>query len=421
MNSKKWTLAIRPTGHPSAIFDITDPKKETIQTGKDTFVMAHDKDTKIVLRKKFATVFLHNGHSEASIIDLSAKTQNIVQRTCIAPCNSRSIKFVFKSGTSQRIQKEFENYCLLRTMQGVKTLEPLGYVVNTQLDYGFLFTVLSQQVIPLSAINYQQILTSQRKEFIGSTAHVLSVLHSEGITHNDPKLKNFLYKKGSSGDPIVIDLVKMNLSRNRTVIDWDLDLTSPKLQALRYDFLNFLGSSVYHGLITDMDEIRMFLKHYIKARHRISQDRDSEDASKAKPHQLEKFIDRIRYALELHPTDKNIQNLRKLYGLPPLKHPGRRKDDAAKTTDDSRRVDSAASSIDISHNGAFPTTKDAAAEPDVIADQPVLPFEQGIRTKVAIPTNQGGNTSDSPQQPESRIHGKDTEKDDGDVGVQGTS
>lgn len=315
MHRKEYLIKLKPTGQQEYVFQIKDPKKEDIvllPLGK--YIRIEDEKSIFMIKNDYYKIFLDGNHTFKGHVSLSPKTMNIVQEAeVICPnydCTKKKLKYVLKSGTNKRIEKEFKNYVDFHKIKGIHTLYPIGFVINkisSEIASSFHFTKLEENVIPLSAIDYKNILKAERMEYIKKCSETLAILHSNGYTHNDPKLKNFLLKHNNS--LLIIDLVKTNYSTEQINFDINQSLSSPKMQAIRYDFLNFLGSAVYSNLITDYEDIELFIKSYLKIRSDSSQ---GKIIKKGKPHEINKFIVDLISAIQLHKTDKNIANIIKV-------------------------------------------------------------------------------------------------------------
>jgi tRNA A-37 threonylcarbamoyl transferase component Bud32 len=300
------TISIHPTGHEVKIFKIMEPIRETtFESGNKKLRQVEDNLTIIAFDPKYEEE-LFSQWSLPKSIDLSGKTFNTVEyirTTADLAYNRKSMKIVYKSGTIDKVRKEAINYCVLSNLREISTLCVLGYVANKLEGRGFMFTRLEEGVVPLSAIDYTQIKTEQREEFIQKLAFTLGLLHAKGYTHNDAKLKNFLHPKQNSYPLFVIDLAKMNFSRQ------PLDI-----QAVRYDILQAVGDSVFHKLIRDQFDAEKFLKMYLRSWN------ENNGHDKPKPKEVQDFFDLMKSSLEMHPTDKNIQNLQKIIEKPETKN-----------------------------------------------------------------------------------------------------
>ena len=312
MNRQKYKISITPLGYENIDFEISNPKKEEILLPTGKYVKVEDENAIFVIKKDLYVPFLDGSHVYKGHIALSPKTMNIVQKVDLIcrKCNQyKRFSYVIKSGVPRKVEKEFYNYVNLHAIDGIDTLSPLGYVAfknrNSQRD-GFHFTRLEDNVIPLSALKFNTILDQERIGYISSCASILATLHSNGYTHNDPKLKNFLLKKS---EILLIDLVKMNYSNNLIRFNWSDSIYSTQMQSLRYDFLNFLGNAAYSGMIRSSAEIELFFKEYIKAQKKLT---DSKVVRKGKPHELRALITDLLTAVSLHKSDKNILNLIKV-------------------------------------------------------------------------------------------------------------
>ena len=296
------SITIRPTGHEAKVFEIKEPIQDRI-LGSDYYklIQIEDNINIIAFDQKYERELFSQWLSPKKI-DLSGKTYNIVEyvhTTADSNLGIKPMKIVYKSGTIDKVYKETINYCILSKFREISTLCVLGYVANKIEGRGFMFTRLEEGVVPLSAIDYTQIRTDQRGEFIEKLAFTIGFLHAEGYTHNDAKLKNFLHPKQNSYPLFVIDLAKMNYSRH------PLDI-----QAVRYDILQAVGDAVFHNLIRDQFDAEKFLKMYL----RVQNERNGDD--KPKPKEVQDYFELMKQSLELHPTDKNIQNLQKIIDKP---------------------------------------------------------------------------------------------------------
>ncbi|MEM3369504.1 MAG: hypothetical protein QXE90_01475 [Candidatus Micrarchaeia archaeon] len=314
MHRKEYSIKIEPVGHAPYHFYISEPKKEEIlllPVGK--FIKIEDESTLFMIKSEQYKSFLDGKHTFKGHISLAPKTMNIVQHAEISCRNcekSKKIRYVLKSGTNQRVEKEFNNYVSLHTFSYGITLFPIGYLINKRSDSAsssLLFTKLESDVIPLSAIDFNKLIKEDRLKYIKMSAELLALLHYNGYTHNDPKLKNFLLKK-SNDRLLIIDLVKMNYSKTRLILDLENKLSSPKMQSLRYDFLNLLGNAAYVNMITEPEDIVFFIKCYVKMQHELS----NGYISKLKPHESNHFLGDLMSAISLHKTDKNIANIIKV-------------------------------------------------------------------------------------------------------------
>lgn len=268
---------------------ISDKEKAAAETGvyERLFCEISNGEYSLCYDQKYAEqLFLEWRTSKK--IDLVGKTANIVEQCHTEDVSGQKLKFVFKSGTISKVLKEFYNYCDLKRIEGISTFTTLGYLVSLREGNGFLLTLFEDHVIPVSTINFEEIRQEQRAEFITECAEVMGRLHACRITHNDAKLKNFSYSKRFSIPLFLVDLAKMN------VTGADRKLSS---QAVRYDLLTLLGSSVYHRMIRDEVDVKIFLERYVKVRG----GGDSGD--------VKMLFEELETSLPLHPTDKNIQNL----------------------------------------------------------------------------------------------------------------
>ncbi|MCX8202485.1 MAG: hypothetical protein N3G74_01615 [Candidatus Micrarchaeota archaeon] len=310
MNRKEYNIRIEPIGYNPYLFSIREPKKEHIlMPPLGQYVKVEDANTRFIIKSDHYKQFLDGQHNFKGHISLAPKTMNIVQHAeVICPdCKVKKLKYVLKSGTKERIEKEFNNYISLHSLSQGMTLYPIGYIIDKNSDSpasSFLFTKLETDVIPLSAIEFRNLIKEDRMNYIRASAELLALIHYNGYTHNDPKLKNFLLKKANER-LMIIDLVKMNYSRARLVLDMEHVLSSPKMQAIRYDFLNFLGNAAYSGMISDSSDIVYFIKSYVKYQSALSEG----NLKKGKPHEVSRFIGDLLSAISLHKTDKNIANL----------------------------------------------------------------------------------------------------------------
>ncbi|MEM4589842.1 MAG: hypothetical protein QXK21_01060 [Candidatus Micrarchaeia archaeon] len=314
MYRKEYSIKIAPRGHEPYHFYIRQPKKEEIMllpVGK--FIKIEDENTSFIIKKDYYRLFLDGNHTFKGHISLAPRTMNIVQYAEVS-CNdckkNKKIKYVFKSGTNQRVEKEFNNYISLHSISYGITLFPIGCLINKISNCpssSLLFTKLETDVIPLSAIEFNNLVNEDRLRYIKMSAELLALLHYNGYTHNDAKLKNFLLKK-SKDRLLIIDLVKMNYSRSNLILDMENKLSSYKMQSIRYDFLNLLGNAVYVNMIREPEDIAFFIKNYVKMQHELSEG----GISKLKPHEINHFLADLMTAIFLHKTDKNILNILKV-------------------------------------------------------------------------------------------------------------
>ncbi len=312
MHRKHFKVELRLTNGGPFIFELHEPKTEEalLPTGK--YLKMEDEHARLVLKKDYYRLFLDGNHVFQGHISLSPKTMNIVEKAKVYLRDSqyKTLRYVLKSGTASRVEKEFYNYSKINVVDGLSTLSPIGYVIKKDLSnkgFGFHFTKLETNAIPLSSIDFTSLIKEERLDYLDSCARTLAILHSNGFTHNDPKLKNFLLEKKRI---MIIDLVKMNFSRNQLLFNSSYSLSSPKMQALRYDFLNFLGNAVYARMITDAIEIEKFIKVYVKAQKESCI--VSSRVEKVKPHEVRNFTAQVLSSIFLHKTDKNIANIIKL-------------------------------------------------------------------------------------------------------------
>jgi len=316
MNRQKYSISITPLGYENIHFEINHPKKEEIILPTGKYVKVEDNNAVFVIKKDLYLPFLDGNHVYKGHIALSPKTMNIVQRVDLIYKkfdHYKRLSYVIKSGVPRKVEKEFYNYVNLHTINGIQTLLPLGYVALKNSDSqhdGFHFTKFEDNVIPLSALKFNTILNHERIEYISSCASILAILHANGYTHNDPKLKNFLLKKRKI---MLIDLVKMNYSNNLIKFNWSHAIYSTAMQSLRYDFLNFLGNAAYAGMIKDSSEIELFFKEYVKTQQKLI---NSKEIRKGKPHELKALIRDLLTAVLLHKSDKNILNIIKVIKSP---------------------------------------------------------------------------------------------------------
>ncbi len=314
MHRKEYSIKIEPVGHAPYHFHISEPKKEEVMLlpiGK--FIKIEDDATLFMIKSEQYKIFLDGKHMFKGHISLAPKTMNIVQHAEISCHNcekGKKIKYVLKSGTNQKVEKEFNNYVSLHTVSYGITLFPIGYVINKKSDSSsssLLFTKLESDVIPLSAIGFNNLIKEDRLKYIKMAAELLALLHYNGYTHNDPKLKNFLLKK-SNDKLLIIDLVKMNYSKTKLILNLENRLSSSRMQSLRYDFLNILGNAAYVEMIKEPEDITFFIKSYVKKQYELSQG----SVSKLKPHESNYFLSDLMTAISLHKTDKNIANIIKV-------------------------------------------------------------------------------------------------------------
>ena len=300
MSKKEYRLVVKLPNSEKKEFIVKEPlieRNATFKTPHQTpFIDLIGKETKtrIMLKKSCATQLLSEW-TEPKRIDLIGKTANIVMRVQNLPIPGlETIKFVYKSGTSKRVVREFHNYCLFSRVKGIRTLHPLGFAVDFDAKIGFLFTLFERNVVPLSSINYTTILSEQRHMFIRKCMEEIAIMHAHNITHNDLKLKNFLHPKGT-GPLFIVDAAKMNFSKR------DLHI-----QAIRYDILTFVGSAIFHNMIKDYHDFSEAVRIYLKTLAKIRR------TEMPRPHETKLFVEKMKEYLPLHPTDKNIQNLQKI-------------------------------------------------------------------------------------------------------------
>ncbi|MEM3407968.1 MAG: hypothetical protein QXW80_00880 [Candidatus Micrarchaeia archaeon] len=314
MHRKEYLLKFEPVGCQHFVFQIKEPKKEEIfisQVGK--YIKIEDENVKFVINKEFYKVFLDGVHKFKGHISLSPSTGNIVQRVDVSygeNTTQKKLKYVIKAGRPNKVEKEFNYYLRLYKTPNIKTLYPIGYVINKKSNTavsGFHFTRLEENVIPLSSIDHKSILKEERVGYISMCAEILANLHFRGYTHNDPNLKNFLLKAGK--DMLIIDFVNSNFRNEPYIYTLKNKLTDNKMQAVRYDILTFLGQAVFNEMIRETDEIIYFIKSYVKAQRKLSDDPDLE---KVKPHEGQLFLVDLLNAISLHKSDMNIANIIKV-------------------------------------------------------------------------------------------------------------
>lgn len=208
-------------------------------------------ETVLRLYPRFEELFSGAWSFPPQKIPLVGKMFNRVERTIASGDKGRHI--VFKSGTDWRVKREFENYVLFNSLKltAIRTITPLGY--QTEGRKGFLYTLLEQGVIPLRSIRFPELLPRERQRFIERCAKALGEMHSLGVTHNDFKVKNILYRPRSSDPLFVVDLAKMTYSQKGV---------SERMRC--YDVLSFLGNAVHHELVTSMHDVERFAANYFK-------------------------------------------------------------------------------------------------------------------------------------------------------------
>ncbi len=222
--------------------------------------------------------------------------------------------YSFKDPRAQKIRTEFEN-TLKAYEKGISTVEPVAVYVDPKTRTGYLYTLAKPAGVPLSKIRYNRMSEKKRKTILSETAKQMKSWHDKGFLHNDAKLKNFLYdniesklklhlnelaKKDREALQLRIGEQEVRPKGKAKVRIEPVDLENAKFLTKSasprdrgFDLAMFLGDAVYHGLVKNEQDLRLFLESY-------------------DPGNSEFWIQELKHRIKEHKKDPVIQNLRKV-------------------------------------------------------------------------------------------------------------